>query len=333
MTTADIHCHYIPPALIDRIRSEGVDRGITLVESDRGERVSFAGRDITQPFPPGMLDIEARLKWMDEAGIDVQVLSAWMDFSAYVLDPEPGAWLARSLNELTMEVIASYGHRFRALAAVPLQDPVLAAIELHHAVEQLGMVGVEIATSVADWELDNKEIDPFWAAASELDVVVLIHPYASIGSERLTEYFLNNIVGNPAEETVAAAHLIFGGVLERHPRLRVCLTHGGGFLPYQIGRQDRGFDSVPRLTRKRVSNPPSQLMRRFLYDTIVHSPEALRFLCERVGHDRVLLGSDQPFPMGDPDPLKTIRDAGLSDEAVAAIVWGNAAAAFGLEDR
>ena len=333
MRTADVHCHYIPPALVDRIRSDGAERGITLVESDRGDRVSFAGKDMTQPFPPGMFDIEARLEWMDQAGIDVQVLSAWMDFSAYVLDPEPGAWLTRSLNELTMEAIASHGSRFRAMAAVPLQDSELAAKELHHAVEQLGMVGVEIATSVVDREIDDEELDPFWAAASELDVVVLIHPYASIGSDRLQKYFLNNIVGNPAEETVAAAHLIFGGVLERHPRLRVCLTHGGGFLPYQIGRQNRGFDAVPHFTRQHEGSPPSEQLRRFFYDTIVHSPEALRFLCDRVGHDRVLLGSDQPFPMGDPDPLRTVRDAGLSDEAVAAIVWGNAAAAFGLEER
>ena len=333
MRTADVHCHYVPPSLIDRIRHEGAKREITLVESDRGDRVSFAGKDMTQPFPQGMFDLEARLGWMDKAGIDVQVLSAWMDFSAYVLDPEPGAWLAHSLNELTMEAIASHNNRFRAMAAVPLQDSELAAKELHHAVEQLGMVGVEIATSVTDRELDDEQLDPFWDAAAELNVVVLIHPYASIGSDRLQRYFLNNIVGNPAEETVAAAHLIFGGVLERHPRLRVCLTHGGGFLPYQIGRQDRGFDAVANFTRKRAGSPPSQQLRRFFYDTIVHSPVALRFLCDRVGYDRILLGSDQPFPMGDPDPLRTVRDAGLSDEAVAAIVWGNAAAAFGLEER
>ena len=331
MKTVDVHCHYIPPALIHRIRSDGARWGIEVLDRDGGQRVSFGGKDVTQPFPEGMLDLDARLRWMDEAGIDFQILSAWMDFSAYVLESEAGAFLARSLNELTIEAISTKSDRFRAMAAVPLQAPELAAEELRYAVKELGAVGVEIATSVVDLELDDEGLDPFWAAAQELDVVVLVHPYASVGSERLTRYFLNNIVGNPAEETVAAAHLIYGGVLVRHPGLKVCLTHGGGFLPYQIGRQDRGFEAVSKLTRKKLEQPPSGFLDRFLYDTIVHSPEAVRFLCRRVGHHRVVLGSDQPFPMGDPDPLRTVREAGLSDEETEAILWNNAARAFGLD--
>jgi aminocarboxymuconate-semialdehyde decarboxylase len=322
----DLHCHFIPQTLFDRIEAEGTSHSVHL--NDDGS-VSFAGRDATQSSPTGMVDLEQRMSWMDAQGIDVQILSAWMDFSAYVLDPDDGAWLARSLNELTGEAISSRSDRFRAMAAVPLQAPDVAAEELRYAVEDIGMVAVEIATSVVDAELDDPALDPFWRAAEELDTLVLVHPYASLGSDRLTRYFLSNIVGNPAEETVAAAHLIYGGVLERHPDLKVCLTHGGGFLPYQIGRQDRGFLSKKGITRRRLSAAPSTFLRRFYYDTVVHGTEALRFLVERVGADRIVLGSDYPFPMGDPEPVETVRGAGLDDETTRAILGGNALNALG----
>jgi aminocarboxymuconate-semialdehyde decarboxylase len=321
----DLHCHFIPPALIDRIEAEGAGHSV-MVGSDG--RVSFAGRDATQKIPAGMLDLDEREAWMDAQDVDVQVLSAWMDFSAYVLDPEDGLWLARSLNELTAEAIAGRD-RFRAMAAVPLQSPELAAQELRRAITEHGMIAVEIATSVVDSELDDPALSVFWSAAEELDTLVLVHPYASIGSERLKRYFFNNVVGNPAEETVAAAHLIFGGVLERHPALKVCLTHGGGFLPYQIGRQDRGYTALPKLTAEHLEAAPSSFLRRFYYDTVVHGPEALRFLVDRVGSDRVVLGSDYPFPMGDPEPVATVQRARLPDDSTRAILWGNPRAALG----
>jgi aminocarboxymuconate-semialdehyde decarboxylase len=324
--SVDLHCHFIPPRLIERIESEGAAHSVRMTDTGT---VSFAGRDRTQRFPDGMIDLERRVQWMDSQEVGLQVLSAWMDFSAYVLDPEDGAWLARALNELTAEAIAHHPDRFRAMAAVPLQAPDLAAGELRHAIDELGMVAVEIATSVVDLELDDPGLDPFWAAAADLDVLVLVHPYASVGSERLGRYFLSNIVGNPAEETVAAAHLIYGGVLERHPRLRICLTHGGGFLPYQIGRQDRGFEAKPDVTRKHLGRPPSALLRRFYYDTIVHGPAALRFLVAQVGSDRVVLGSDYPFPMGDPEPVATVRSAAFDEDTTSAILEGNVATALG----
>jgi aminocarboxymuconate-semialdehyde decarboxylase len=327
MRVVDLHCHFIPPALIDRLAKEGAAHSIT-VNDER--TVSFAGRASTQKVPAGMLDLGRRLRWMDEQGIEVQVLSAWMDFSAYELDPEDGAWLARALNELTVEALAAHPDRFRAMAAVPLQAPELAADELRFALEALGMVAVEIGTAIAGAELDDPVLEAFWDAAEALDALVLVHPpNRSLGYDRLQRYFFDNIVSNPAEETIAAAHLIFGGVLERHPALRVFLTHGGGFLPYQIGRQDRGFAARPGVTATHLNTPPSTFLRRFFYDTVVHSPDAIRFLASRVGADRVLLGSDYPFAMGDPEPLATVRTAGLSDDAVAAILGGNVADALG----
>jgi aminocarboxymuconate-semialdehyde decarboxylase len=312
---------------MDRIRADGARHSIHLTDDGR---VSFAERDASQSFPDGMLDLDRRLKWMDAEEIDIQVISAWMDFSAYVLDPEDGAWLARQLNETTVDAIDGRSDRFRAMAAVPLQAPELAADELRYAVTKLGNVAVEIATSVAGRELDDPSLEPFWTAAEDLDALVLVHPpFRSIGFERLRRYFFDNIVSNPAEETVAASHLIFGGVLERHRALRVCLTHGGGFLPYQIGRQDHGFAARPALTAEHLHTPPSTFLRRFFYDTIVHGVEALRFLVERVGTDRVLLGSDYPFPMGVPHPVQSVTNAGLDTDATQAILGSNVIDAIG----
>jgi aminocarboxymuconate-semialdehyde decarboxylase len=320
----DIHSHYIPPSLIDRIRLDGRAHSIDLSEDGGSPRVSFAGREATQSLPEGMLDLDDRLRWMDERGIDIQVVAPWIDFSAYTLDPDDEAWLSRGLNELMAEAVSARPDRFRAMATVPLQDATLAAQELAHAASNFQMRAVQIATSVRDKQLDDTELSPFWNAAEELDVFVLVHPSGSMGADRLSRYFLTNIVGNPAEETAAAAHLIFGGVLDRHPRLDVCLTHGGGFLPYQIGRQDRGFGAKAELTARYLTRPPSEFLRRFFYDTIVHSREALRFLVDRVGTDRVVLGSDYPFPMGDPDPASTVRDAGFEQDVAEAILGGNA---------
>jgi aminocarboxymuconate-semialdehyde decarboxylase len=324
--TIDVHCHYLPPALIDLLQVEGPQHSIHITKKDGKRFASLAGRS-TQAIPGGMLDLEERLRWMDQCGIDLQIVSAWMDFSSYVLAPDDGLWLASSLNELTLEAIAPHADRFAAMAAVPMQEPKLAAEELRRAVRELGMVGVEIGTSIGGDELDDESLTPFWSEAEHLDVAVLVHPFSSrgLGADRLQRYSLANSVSNPAEETVAASYLILGGVLERHPSLRVCLTHGGGFLPYQIGRQDRSLVATPHLVATNLSKPPSSFLPRFLYDTIVHSPEALRFLVDRVGHDRIVMGSDYPFPMGDPDPLATIDAAGLEGSVKRAILFENAA--------
>ena len=319
----DLHCHFIPPALLDRIAADGGAHSITITDD---ERVSFAGKRSTQKFPGGMRDLTDRLDRMDAQGVDLQIISAWMDFSSHELAAEDAAWLARGLNELTMEAIAPHGDRFRAMAAVPLHAPELAAEELRYALGELGMVAVEIATTLGASELDDPSLAPFWTGAEELDALVLVHPiHQSIGFERLSgRYFLDNIASNPAESTVAAANLIFGGVLVRHPRLKVCLTHGGGFLPYQIGRLDRGYAGKPDATAVNIDAPPSTFLRRFYYDTVVHSTDALRFLVERVGSDRVVLGSDYPFPMGDPEPVATVLKSDLDDATTAGLLGGNA---------
>jgi aminocarboxymuconate-semialdehyde decarboxylase len=169
-------------------------------------------------------------------------------------------------------------------------------------------------------------LEPFWAAAEELRCVVLIHPYDSLAGRGVSRYFLGNLVGNPAESTVAAAHLIFGGVLERHPGLRVCLVHGGGYVPSQAARMDHGYQAEPRLVDKRLSRPPSHYLRKLYFDTVTHSPEVTRFLLDFAGAGQVVVGSDYPFEMGEADPVGSLqRVPGLPESQRQQILEDNVA--------
>jgi aminocarboxymuconate-semialdehyde decarboxylase len=328
-TTIDVHCHYLPPRLIERLRSDGRSHSIEIVDGS-GELRLVLGKHESRPMPSAMTDLQRRVEWMDDRGIDVQLLSAWVEATAYELPPDHGIWLAECLNDAAAEDVSQQPDRFRAMASVPLQAPESAAAELRRAVTDLGMIGVEIASTTGSAELDDPSLEPFWTAAEELAAPVLVHPHQALGDRRYERYFLWNLLGNPAEEAIAAAHLIFGGVLDRHPGLIVCLTHGGGFLPYQIGRVDRGYDAVAGATAANINRPPSDYLGRFFYDTITHDADALRFLVEKVGAERVVLGSDYPFPMGDPDPVASLAAVGLDERRRAMILCDNAAAAFGL---
>jgi aminocarboxymuconate-semialdehyde decarboxylase len=211
-----------------------------------------------------------------------------------------------------------------ALGTIPLQDPARAAAELDFAVRDLGMAGVQIATTVDGTDLDEAGLDPFWEAADDLGCLIVLHPCDPLPGVDLSRNFLDNMVGRPAESTIAVGHLLFSGVLERFPGLVICVVHGGGFVPYQLGRMQRGFDAVPKLAAGNITTAPSELARRLYYDTVLHDPAPLAFLVERVGADHVLMGTDYPFPMGDPTPVDTVNAIpGLSDEQRRLILGGN----------
>jgi aminocarboxymuconate-semialdehyde decarboxylase len=212
--------------------------------------------------------------------------------------------------------------RVHGLATVPLQDPPSAAAELRHAVLTLGFRGAMIDTNVLLRALGDTALDPFWREAMDLDVPVILHPYVLEEVARFKEFYLHNLVGYPFETTLAACSLIFGGTLDRMPELTVVLVHGGGFFPYQVGRFDHG---------SRGAGPASRYTRRFYYDTLTHSPQSLCFLCDIVGSDRLLLGSDHPFGLGHPEPVRAVRDAKLGDAAESAALGSNAARLFRLE--
>jgi aminocarboxymuconate-semialdehyde decarboxylase len=320
--TYDVHAHIVPAAVRDRLRRDR-SYGVEILE-EVPRCVRIAERVEAGPLLPALHDVDQRLTAMDAAGVDVQILSCWIDLTAYALPRATGRRYARMFNEALAEVADAHDDRFMALATVPLQDPSAAADELSHAVAHMGMAGVEIATTVDGVELDDAGLEPFWRTAEQLRCIVLIHPCAALAGRNVKRYFLSNLIGNPAESSIAVAHLIFGGVLERHPDLRVCVVHAGGFLPYQMGRLDRGFEAKRDLTGAHLTRPPSHWLRRLYFDTVVHAPAALGYLVDLVGADHVVLGSDYPFEMGDPQPVKTVAAIpGLDDDQRRLILSGN----------
>lgn len=329
-TVVDVHAHCVPTTVAERIETEGVRWGVEPTGREFVDGVRIGGRASTARAHPGLLDVGRRLEAMDAMGVDVQVLSPWIDLTAYALAPDRGLAFARMFNEELVALASEHPSRFRTLCTVPLQSPAAAADELRYAVTELHMSGVEIATTVAGLELDDESLDPFWAAAAELGCLILLHPCASLAGRGVSRYFLGNLVGNPAETTIAVAHLIFGGVLARHPGLRICLVHGGGFLPYQLGRWDHAYEHGVRGAAARLDRAPSAWAAQLYYDTVLHSPRSLRHLLDTVGVEHVVLGTDYPFEMGDLTPLKTLADTvGLTDGERDAIRSGNLLELFG----
>ena len=322
----DIHAHCVPAEVVDLLHSEGASMGIE-VGHDGG--VVVAGRPLPMPLRQSLVDRDARLAAMDRSGIDIQVLSPWIDLTAYRLDPEAGARWSRLLNVALAGEAASHPDRFLALGTVPLQSPEAAVAELRFAVDELGMVGVEIGTRVGDVDLVSARLDPFFEEAARLRCLLLLHPLDPLPGIDLGSHFLHNIVGRPAETTIAVARLLLAGLFERHPHLEMCVVHGGGFLPYQIGRMHRAWVARPEIVASELRTPPRQALRQLSFDTVLHEPAAIRYLVDVVGADRVMLGSDYPFEMGDPDPVATIEAVpGLSTADRTAILSGTAQRLF-----
>ena len=322
----DLHAHYVAPELIDSLARDGSRHGLAVREEAGGRRRAILGdRPAGLPFLPALSDVPGRLAWVDQAGVSRQLVAGWMDLAGYHLDPSAGRWLARLQNETLAGLARAHPERFVGAAMVPLQDPAGAAEELRHAVRDLGLRAVQIGTNVNERGLDEPELDPFWAAAEELGVPIVVHPAELGGPERMRRYFLHILVGNPSETTLAAGALLLGGVLERFPGLRFLLVHGGGFLPYQLGRLVRGFTAAPPAFRARATRSPDSFLPALYFDTIVHDARALRYLLDVVGVSQVVVGSDYPFPLQDPGPqasLKALRDLSAADRR--AILSGNA---------
>jgi aminocarboxymuconate-semialdehyde decarboxylase len=302
----DIHCHYLNPeaaAKVAPLNPAQYEAGIKFAnpftrETNVKQMKDRAGR---------LSDIELRLKEMDRAGIDIQAVSPAPQQTYYWTDPGLGAELARMVNDRLAQIVAKHPDRFVGLGTVPLQNPDLAVSELIYAVKTLGLRGVEINGSVNGIELTDSRLalDRFFAKAEELGIVVFIHPTGFTNGERLTNHYFNNIIGNPLETTVAASHLIFDGVLERYPKLKIVLPHSGGFLAHYWARMDHGHKARPD-SRTVIKKKPSSYLEKFYFDTISFSPDMTRHLIDRFGADHVLLGTDYPFDMGDEDPVGTI---------------------------
>lgn len=312
------------------MESEGGPLGLDLVPTERGTAVRIDDRVTTQPLRDDLTDHDRRLAELDRMGLDHQVLSGWIDLTAYELEPDAGSRYARIQNECLAEEAAKAPDRFSAIGTVPLQDVTAAVNELDHAIRGFGMKGVELATTVDGRFIDEAGLDDFWAAAQDLGAFIVLHPMRPLEGIDLGRYFMENMIARPAESTIALAGLIFSGVFERFPRLKVCVVHGGGFAPFQIGRMDAGYHQKPNLTGKHITKPPSDYLKQIYVDTVLHHPAALRYVVELMGADRVMLGTDYPFEMGSLDPVDFVRSGGFDDDTTEAILGSTAEALIGI---
>jgi aminocarboxymuconate-semialdehyde decarboxylase len=273
--------------------------------------------------------VPERLADMDAAGVDVQIVSPSPSHYHYWADRDLARTVWRLANEGTAAHCAEAPGRLHGLGLVPLQHPGPAVEALDHALS-LGLKGVEISSHAPGRELSDPKLEPLWARAAERGAVVFLHPFGCTLDERLDRYYLSNIVGQPAENAVALSHLIFSGVLDRHPGLKVLAAHGGGYLPTHLGRADHGWNVRPEA--RGCAHPPSTYLRRIWFDSLVYEPAALRALIGAAGASRVVLGSDHPFDMGVDDPLDRLRAALPDGPDLDAVRGGNAAALFDLND-
>ena len=303
----DMHAHVFTKEAL-----AGVDRRYRkyapqlMVEG--GKYVIVTGDRSSGPLEPmpGFGDVEGRLRFMDEAGVDVQVVSVTPGNFCYEAPPEAGAVIAAVQNDAIADMVGDHPERFVGCATVPLQDPGAAVEELNRCVRDLGFTSVEIGSNVAGRNLDSPELVPFYSKAERLGTPIVVHPINNAGADRMGRYYLGNIVGNPLETTLAVGSVVFGGVLEKFKKLTFCWGHGGGFWPYQIGRFDHGYAVRPE-PKANIPKPPSAYASRMYYDTITHSEGALSYLVSSMGVRNVLYGTDFPWDMGDYDAIPMIK--------------------------
>lgn len=295
MSIIDIHAHVIPQEIVDALRSGDGPDGARIEAVDGKEWVVHR-QGYRYPLLPAFYDLEARIETMRANGTDAAVLSVAPPMFLYWADADEAIDASRRINDAIATLAAHESDRFTGLATLPLQDPDAAVAELRRAVTELGLKGAEIGPHSEGVPLDGDALRPVLATAQELGVPLEIHPYY-VGSTPgpLDDFYLTNLQGNPWQTAVAASRLILSGALDDLPQLDLLLVHGGGHLPYQLGRLDHGH--LVRQEASRPQAPPSAYARRFHYDSLTHDAEATRWLVERVGSDRVLYGTDEPFDM------------------------------------
>jgi aminocarboxymuconate-semialdehyde decarboxylase len=325
----DMHAHYVPPRVLAVLEHDASSYGVRLMDAAGGGRcVHFAHGLTIRPFFARLLDLEERWHVMAQEGVDRQILSVWADLFGYGMPVEAGARWHRLLNDSLCEAVQKHPQRLSALASVPLQDAQQAARELEYGIRQGGAVGGVIAASVDGTNLGEAPLDEFWAAVTDLDVPLFIHPTQPVPAPRTRHYGMQQVIQYVYDTTATVGSLIFSGVLDRFPSLKLILSHGGGFFPYQIGRFDRVYRNLEAPTVP--SQAPSAYRRRFFYDTILHDATALRYLREVVGSDRLLLGTDYPFPVDEPAPVSMLAQAGSTTDEIAQVVGGTAQRLFKL---
>lgn len=327
MKVIDAHAHVIPAALVDAMRDGLAPDGIGLQVTD-GHTWVVHRQGYRYPLLEDFHDAAARLATMDRQGIDMALLSIAPPLFLYWIEPGEGAAAARLINDAIADMVAKAPDRFVGVATLPLQDPAAAVEELERGVRTLGFRGAQIGPHAEGVPLDGERLRPLLAAAQDLRAPLIIHPYYVGSSPDLDDFYLTNLQGNPWQTAVCASRLILSGVLDALPGLDVVLVHGGGHLPYQMGRLDHGHKVRPEA--KGCVHPPSSYARRFHYDTLTHNPSATRWLIDQVGADRVVLGTDTPFDMGAGSLQSQLDGVHLDEIGWDAVAHANVERLFGL---
>jgi aminocarboxymuconate-semialdehyde decarboxylase len=327
MRTIDIHAHVLTEETMALIGKEvpALQPRLTRIDADNF-LIEVAGVPY-KPFPLGGFDLERRFADMTASEVDMQVLSATPQTYFYEQEVETTAVCAGIQNEGIAKLVKAHPDRFLGIATLPMQSGEHAAKELARAMLKLGLRGAMIGSNANGVNLDHPRYEALWTVAAESGAFILVHPANVAGAERLTSYYLNNLVGNPLDTTVAAACLVFGGVMERHPKLKVCLLHGGGFVPYQMGRWVHGWQVRPE-PQVNIKSSPQPYIDRFYFDTILHAKPQLEFLVGSVGADRVMLGSDYPYDMGTFECARQVKALSIGDSDKAKVLEKNALRLF-----
>jgi len=320
----DIHCHRECASAAEMMKAEA-------------ERVGFAalsfGSDLTKEvnrqqlidIKPKMESLDERIADMDRMGVDVQAISISPYQYYYWAESDIGRDVSKMINDDLAGAVASKPDRLVGLGTVPLQNTEMAIAELERCINELGFKGVEINSQIAGEDLSAPRLAPFWAKVEELDVLVFIHTAGFSHPDRLTDHYFINLIGHPIEATLAISRLIFDGVMERHPGLKVVVAHGGGYLPAYSGRMDHAY-RARKDVREGLPDLPSDYLKRFYFDTMVFEPDQLEYLIKKYGADHILLGTDYPYDMGEDDPVGLVnRVEGLTEHDCSAICGGNAA--------
>lgn len=334
--TIDIHCHCMVPAASEYVlKATGLPGGGTDTNAQQhvNDLTKATLRERAKIDFPKLTDLDTRIADMDRLAIDVQVVSPYPGHFIYAAPPEVARESARMVNDHIAALVAEHPDRLMGMGTVPLQDCGMAIAELERTVKTHGFRGVELCTNVRGVDLTRAGLEKFFAKAEELGVLIFLHPSGTSFVGRMSDHYFPNTIGHPLESALAVGHLIFDGYLERFPNLKVCIAHGGGYIPAYWGRFDHAFEFRPD-SRVTIKKKPSEYLKKLYFDTVVFSDVELKHLIETWGADHVMLGTDYPFDMAEPDPVGFLESAtSISDADMAKVAGGNAERLLAMKAR